>query len=160
LKKKLQERSPFIMTMREMKNMDMKSNGMFLMILQGFSILALIIGICGVFNNFIISFIERQRSLAVYRSVGMSRQQIIKMIFIESLTGGLIGGIIGVCAGMLEITVVPHLLKALGFPIPIHYSFPIMIYSILGGVLITVISSISPAFKSSRLNIIEAIKYE
>ncbi|KUO70856.1 MAG: hypothetical protein APF81_07955 [Desulfosporosinus sp. BRH_c37] len=41
-------------------------------------------------------------SLAVLRSVGMSKQQIIKMIFIKSLTGGLIGGIIGVIGGILK----------------------------------------------------------
>ncbi len=50
------------------------------------------IGIFGVLNNFLISFMERKRYLAIYRSVGMSREQIVKMVFIEGLSGGIIGG--------------------------------------------------------------------
>ena len=57
--------------------------------MRGFSLLALVIGIFGVFNNLIISFLERQRSIAMLRSIGMSKRQSIKMFFIEALTGGL-----------------------------------------------------------------------
>jgi putative ABC transport system permease protein len=160
LKKKFQREQPFIMTMTDMEKRNMQSNARMFFILQGFSVLALLIGIFGVFNNLIISFIERKRSLAVMHSVGMSKAQSLKMIFIESLSGGLIGGIVGMTAGLLLISLIPYMMKALNIPIPMHYSLTQFLLALLAGIIITVIASISPAFQSTKLNIIEAIKYE
>ncbi|MDF2548020.1 MAG: hypothetical protein K0R93_2918 [Anaerosolibacter sp.] len=160
LQKKFARRSPWVETLTQMELNDKLSNAQLFVILKGFSIMTLVIGIFGVLNNLIISFIERKRSLAVFRSVGMSKKQIIKMIFIEAFTGGLIGGIAGALTGLLMISIVPHVLKAMDSPIPIHYSLKLFSYSMISGIIITVVASISPALKSSRLNIIEAIKYE
>ena len=49
LKKKFQRERPFIMTMADMEKRNMQSNTQMFMILQGFSVLALIIGIFGLF---------------------------------------------------------------------------------------------------------------
>ncbi|HNU80937.1 MAG TPA: FtsX-like permease family protein, partial [Bacillota bacterium] len=93
-------------------------------------------------------------------SMGMSKGQIIKMIFIEALSGGIVGGAVGVFSGVVNISIVPYVLKAIDLPIPIHYSAVLMAFSLAGGVAVTLIASVSPALKSSRLNIIEAVKYE
>ncbi|HBE79429.1 MAG TPA: hypothetical protein DDW65_16890, partial [Firmicutes bacterium] len=160
LKKKFQREQPFIMTMSEMEKRNMQSNEQMFFILQGFSVLALLIGIFGVFNNLFISFIERKRWLAVMHSVGMSKVQSLKMIFIESFSGGLIGGIVGVMAGLLLISLVPYVMKSLNIPIPMHYSWLQFLFALIAGIMITIIASISPAFQSAKLNIIETIKYE
>ena len=160
IKKKFERKQPWVMTIAQMEENEHKSNGQLFTILNGFSIMAMIIGIFGILNNFIISFIERKRSFAVFRSIGMSKRQIIKMIFIEALTGGLIGGIVGVFAGILMISIVPYVMRAMDTPIPMHYSFSLFLYALLAGMGITIVASISPALKSSKLNIVEAIKYE
>ncbi|MGE5678209.1 MAG: FtsX-like permease family protein, partial [Pseudomonadota bacterium] len=87
-------------------------------------------------------------------------RQIIRMIFIEALSGGLIGGAVGVFSGVVCISVVPYVMRAIDLPIPIHYSIVLMVISLLGGAAVTLVASVSPALKSSRLNIIEALKYE
>ena len=51
-------------------------------------------------------------------------------------------------------------MRAIDLPIPIHYSAGLMAISLAGGAAVTMIASVSPALKSSRLNIIEAVKYE
>lgn len=160
IKRKFERDRPYVTTLREMEQGEMKSNRMILMILQGFSLLALLIGIVGVLNNLIIGFIERKRALAVLRSVGMDKRQSIGMIFIESLSGGIIGGLLGILAGSLLLYTMPYILKAINLYVPLHYSAPLFLFSILGGMLIMVVASISPALKSARLDIIEAIKYE
>jgi putative ABC transport system permease protein len=157
---KFRRERPFIMTMRAMETRNMQSNAQMFLILQGFSLLALVIGIFGVFNNLMISFIERKRSLAVMHSVGMSNRQALKMIFIESITGGIIGGSVGILAGLLLISLVPQVMSALNLPIPIHYDYPEFALALVAGVVITVVASISPALKAAKLNIIESIKYE
>jgi putative ABC transport system permease protein len=160
LKQKFQRERPFIMTMHDMEKRNMESNSQMFFILQGFSALALIIGIFGVFNNLIISFIERRRSLAMMRSVGMSNRQSLKMIFIESFSGGLIGGTVGIITGVLLISLVPNVMKGLNIPLPMHFSLSQFLLALFSGVLIMVVASISPAYKTAKLNIIEAIKYE
>jgi putative ABC transport system permease protein len=149
-----------ITTISEMEESNNESNKALFSIFRIFSIMAMVIGIFGVLNNFAISFMERKRSLAMFRSVGMSKVQIIKMIFIEALSGGLIGGAVGVFSGVVNISVIPYVMRAIDMPIPIHYSAALMITSLLGGAAVTLIGSVSPALKSSKLNVIEAVKYE
>ena len=148
------------MTVAEEEKLNNESNAQMFNILKGFSIMTLVIGIFGVLNNFTISFLERKRFIAMMCAVGMSKAQTVKMIFIEAVTGGLIGGVVGVFTGLVMISVVPHVMKAVDLPVPIHISIAILLISILSGMLITLIASVSPALKNSRLNLIEAIKYE
>ncbi|HWR62097.1 MAG TPA: FtsX-like permease family protein [Clostridia bacterium] len=150
----------YIRTMDEMEKANNESNAAMFGIFRIFSVMAMVIGIFGVLNNFAISFMERKRSLAMYRSLGMSRLQIIKMIFIEALSGGLVGGAVGVFSGVVDISIIPYVMRSIDLPIPIHYSAVLLVSSLLGGAAVTLIASVSPAFKSSRLNVIEALKYE
>lgn len=147
-------------TIANMTKMNYDSNNQFMIILKAFSILAMLIGIFGVFNNYTISFIERQRSIAILRSVGLSKKQTMKMVMIEALTGGLIGGIIGIIGGLQMLSGVPYLIKAMSVPLAIHYVGIFFFNSIIGAILIAIIASISPGVKISKQNIIEAIKYE
>jgi putative ABC transport system permease protein len=98
LKKKLARRHPWVSDLDQMKANDTKSSQQLLTLLESFALLILVAGIFGVLNNYIISFVERRRHLAIFRSVGMSRMQLIRMMLIESLTGGIISAVIG-CAG-------------------------------------------------------------
>jgi putative ABC transport system permease protein len=54
----------------------------------------------------------------------------------------------------------PFLLKTINMTVQIHYSFKEYGWALFFGIVITVAASIGPALKSSRFNIIEAIKYE
>ncbi len=150
----------YITTMDEMEKSNNESNKAMFSIFRIFSIMAMVIGVFGILNNFAISFMERKRSLAMFRSMGMSKGQTVKMIFIEALSGGIIGGAVGVFSGVVNISVVPYVMRAIDLPIPIHYSAVLMAVSLAGGAAVTMIASVSPALKSSRLNIIEAVKYE
>ena len=160
LKKKFARNWPWIETVNQMLDNEQKSNAQLFTILKGFSIMTMIIGIFGVLNNLVISFLERKRWLAVFRSIGMSKRQIVKMIFIEAFTGGIIGASVGIMTGLLQISIMPNIMKAMDTPIPMYYSWRLIILSLIGGIFIKIIASISPALRSSKLNIVESIKYE
>lgn len=149
-----------ISTWKSMEEQNAKQINQMLMIIKIFPIVSLIIGAFGVLNNFIISFIERKRQLAVFASVGMSKLQTIKMLFVEALSAGIIGAVMGVIGGLISTYAMPYILKSANFPMPVHYEPQIFITCLILGMFITLISSIAPALKSSKLNIIEAIKYE
>ncbi|WP_026882005.1 ABC transporter permease [Clostridium akagii] len=135
-------------------------NNTMLMLIKMFPIIALIIGAFGVLNNFVISFMERKRQLAVMASVGMSKKQTRKMLFVEALSVGIIGATIGIIGGLLLTNIVPYLLAAADFPMEMFYEPTTFIVCFILGILITMVSSLVPSIKSSKLNIIEAIKYE
>lgn len=147
-------------TLKQMEKNNNDSNRQFFVILKGFSLLTLVIGIFGVVNNYVINFIERRRSLAMFRAIGMSKVQIVKMICIEALAGGFTGAAAGVLYGMVFIYISRFVMLAMEIRVPIRYSLVQFVISLIAGVIISLVSSISPALSSSKLHIIEAIKYE
>ncbi len=162
IQERFKNRAPWVRSMKQMMEENMESNSKILGIFKGFGIMALVICVFGVFNNLIISFIDRKRSLAIMRSVGMNRKQTVKMIFIEAFTGGLIGGVTGIIIGLLLVMNVEKVIEALGGSIKdfIQLSWISLAACMVGGIAITIAASVGPALKSSKFNIIEAIKYE
>jgi ABC-type transport system, involved in lipoprotein release, permease component len=148
--------SPYLQTKAKIQEEYMNENQQSTILMSGFSVLAIIIGVFGVLNNLLISFLVRRRSLAVFRSIGMSKVQIVKMIFIESLTGGIIGGLLGVMAGTLMIVV----LAGTNNSQDIHFPVSSYFFYVLSGMALMLIASISPALKSSKLDIVASIKLE
>ena len=147
---------PYLQTKSKLQEEYMSSNQQVTLLMSGFSILAIIIGVFGVLNNLLISFLVRKRSLAVFKSIGMSKVQTVKMIFIEALTGGAIGGLLGIMAGTLMIVI----LAGTSNSKDIHFPIGSYIIYVVAGVILMLIASIIPALKSSKLDIVSSIKLE
>ncbi|WP_242876167.1 ABC transporter permease [Desulfosporosinus hippei] len=147
---------PYLQTKNKLQEEYLSSNQQVTLLMSGFSILAIVIGVFGVLNNLLISFLVRKRSLAVFKSIGMSKVQTVKMIFIEALTGGAIGGILGVIAGTLMIVILAGTNNSKN----IHFPISSYIIYVFGGIILMIIASIIPALKSSKLDIVSSIKLE
>jgi len=161
IEQKYSKRGIATYTLQELTERNVKNNAQFMVLFNGFAIMAMIIGSFGIINNYMISFMERKRFIAMLRSIGMSKKQNIKILFIEALTGGIIGGITGIVSSILMISITPYLIEATSnFFIEMHYSLTAFLIAFIAAVSVTIIASVGPAFKSSKLNIIEAIKYE
>ncbi|KNY29429.1 FtsX-like permease family protein [Pseudobacteroides cellulosolvens] len=161
IRKKFERRYLNIRTVEDMKNQSMEGNAQTFAIMQGFAALAVVIGIFGIVNNLIISFMERRRIIAVLRSIGMSKRQIIKMIALESFSSGVIGGILGIMTCIMILRIVPSLLKVIiGIEMGISISVQSVIINFIVAVVVMLIASLVPALKSSKLSIVQAIKYE
>ena len=98
--------------------------------------------------------------MAIYKSVGMSTRQMMKMVFLESLISGVFGALIGIVEGLMLLFIAPYVLGAVDKELIIHFSNKELIKSFLVGVTITTLASISPILKTSKFKIIEALKYE
>ncbi len=160
LKSRFVKQQPFIKTMEDIRWESVHYNEQIYLIAKGFSIITMLAGVLGIFNNLIINFIQRRRSLAMYRSVGMSKLQIIEMILIEALTIGLLGSMAGIASGLLMVMTGNGLMKALDMEMNLHYSGGQLSLCLIIGIIIAVIASLWPALKSSKLNLMESIKYE
>jgi putative ABC transport system permease protein len=160
IQKKYFRRSQYVITIADLEAENYETNSSIFKAMEAFAYLTLLIGIFGIINNYIISFLKRRHSLAMYRSVGMSRRQIIAMLFIESVTGGITGGLSGISAGLMMTYAVPDLMDALSFPTPLRYDPATIAGSFVIGMVITLIASVSPMLKSAKINLVGALKYE
>jgi putative ABC transport system permease protein len=68
-------------------------------------VIAVLVGTLGVVNTLTMSIFERTREIALLRSLGMTRSQIVWMILAEALVMGLIAALMGVGAGLALLAV-------------------------------------------------------
>lgn len=121
--------------------------------------LAIIIAILGITNTLALSIIERTREIGLLRAIGMSRRQLRRMIRWEAVIIAVFGAILGMLTGIVLGWAVVQALKDEGlgdFAIPFGQLVILVVVSGLAGVL----AAIYPAYKASRLNILDAIAYE
>ncbi len=119
------------------------------------SSIALMVGGIGVMAIMTISVTERTREIGIRKALGARRREILWQFLLEAVFLTSIGGLLGIALGSL-IGLVVHL--AAGFPVSLPWwSFAIGIgFSASVGIFF----GLWPAFKASRLDPIEALRYE
>jgi putative ABC transport system permease protein len=116
---------------------------------------SLIVGGIGIMNIMLVSVTERTREIGIRMAVGARGGDILVQFLVEAVTLSLIGGLIGIALGMGASQIVS---SVTGWPTLTPYSW-IGIASISSG-LVGVISGFYPAWKASKLDPIEALRYE
>ena len=125
------------------------------MMLGGIAAISLIVGGIGIMNIMLVSVIERTREIGIRKAIGAKRKAILLQFLIESSTISGIGGIIGVILGFLFKIILQSILK-----MNILITSGVVIGAFSFSVAVGVIFGMYPAFKASKLNPIEALRYE
>lgn len=160
LNKDLDEYGVSIKTKEEMKESELANNAGLMSSLESFSIMALIIGSLGIVNNLMVSFMQRRKELAVLTSVGMSKGQRSRMIFIEGATIGIFGSILGVFTGVLVCRFIPEISLSLDAYLKITIPDKKLIGLTIFGIVLMLVASLAPVFKASKISVVDEIKYE
>ncbi len=121
--------------------------------------LAVIISLFGVTNTMTLSVFERTHEIGLLRAVGMTRQQTRRMIRGEASIISVFGAILGVLVGILFGWALIRALADQGFDTFVIPGVTLTIW-IAGIGIAGVIFALIPAWRASRLNVLEAISYE
>ena len=145
-------------TIRTMDDIAKASEGtsrtMMLMLL-GIASISLVVGGIGVMNILLVSVTERTHEIGLRMAVGAKRWHILLQFLVEAVILSTIGGIIGVVAGVVGARLATTLA---GWPTII--SPQAVVVAFLFSFIVGVFFGLYPANKASRLNPIEALRYE
>jgi putative ABC transport system permease protein len=125
-------------------------------VLYSISILSLVVGGIGIMNIMLVSVTERTREIGVRIAVGAQRWDILRQFIIESSIISLLGGLFGVLLGMGFNNLVEKVTQVLTTYTPPR----IIVIAVSMAVLTGLFSGIYPAYKASRLDPVEALRYE
>jgi ABC-type antimicrobial peptide transport system permease subunit len=135
---------------------DMQATGA---MIGAISFLAILVGGVGVLNTMLMSVFERTREIGVLRALGWRRRRILGLILRESLLLGLLGGFtaIAMAFGLIGlILTVPYI----GQMIEPQWTVEIFIRAIVVALSLGVLGGLYPAFRATRLQPVEALRYE
>src|SRR6266567_1585149 len=120
------------------------------------ALISLVVGGVGVMNIMLVSVTQRTREIGIRKAVGALRRDIVRQFLTEAVTLTTLGGIVGVALGLLISRGVKALVPSLPTSVPL--------WSVLMGLLVAcavgLFFGIYPAVKASRLDPIEALRYE
>ena len=129
--------------------------------LLAFAAISLIVGSFVIFNTLSMTVSQRVRELATLRTLGASRKQVRRSVLLEGFITGLVAAIIGLFCGFLLAKGLNAFFKAVGVDLPTKGTVlqtRTVVVSLLIGVGITMLATISPARKATNVPPIAAVR--
>jgi putative ABC transport system permease protein len=134
--------------------------GFLQIILLVFGFVAVFVGAFLIFNTFSITVAQRVAEFGMLRTLGASRPQILGSVLFEAIAIGLIGALAGIGGGYVMAVLLNALLKAFNVDLPttgLVMETRTIVVALLVGIVITSVSSMVPAVRSTRVPPIAAM---
>jgi putative ABC transport system permease protein len=132
-----------------------KITAAFFVVMIALSSVGLLVGGVGVIAIMMISVTERTREIGVRKALGATRREIMFQFLVEAATLTLVGCIVGMTAGALIAWGVRSFT-----PIPATVPLLSVVAAVISSSLTGVLFGLYPASKASRLDPVEALRYE
>jgi len=121
--------------------------------LGGIAAISLIVGGIGIMNIMLVSVTERTREIGLRKAVGATPPNILVQFIIEAIVLSLFGGLIGILLGVGGAIIIGRFFTTTVTPWSVALAFGV-------SSLVGVVFGAAPAYKASKLNPIDALRYE
>lgn len=134
-------------------------------IIVGFIILIALISVLvsaiNTANTVITSVLERYKEIGILKAIGARNSEVLKIFLFESSFLGFVSGVIGVIMGWILTLIAKGILDGVGYGVlSPSYTPWLFIGCILFATLTGAISGIIPAYRASKINPVDALRYE
>jgi putative ABC transport system permease protein len=123
--------------------------------LPGLVAISLVVGGIVIMNIMLVSVMERTREIGVRKALGARRRDILTQVLIESATLSTVGAIFGVLVGIGIATLVASF-----SPMPAAVSAKWVALGVTLGLSVGIVAGVYPAFQASKLDPVDALRYE
>jgi putative ABC transport system permease protein len=144
-----------IRNLSELANAQQEGTRTLTTLLASIAAVSLLVGGVGIMNIMLVSVTERTREIGLRMAVGARRSDILYQFLVESLTLSVAGGIIGIATG---IATAEELASKFAWPLLVRPQ--VIIIAVVFSGLVGVGFGLYPARKASRLDPIEALRFE
>jgi putative ABC transport system permease protein len=134
---------------------------MFSTILLAFAGIALVVATFSIHNTFSILVAQRTRESALLRAIGASRRQVVTAVALEALVIGIVASAIGFGAGLGIAAGLKALMAGADLALPaagLVVSVGTIVTAAVVGILTTLVASVTPAIKASRVAPLAALR--
>ncbi|HEX8736525.1 MAG TPA: FtsX-like permease family protein [Pyrinomonadaceae bacterium] len=165
IKKKLGEKGFSAETYADQKKRTYDAIGVLQIGLNLFAFIALLAASFGIINTLVIAVLERTKEIGLQKALGMGRGKVFLLFSLESVLIGFWGALLGIAGGLLigiaanGFLARTYLESFEGYSLFV-FRLPSMLFVIILVCAIAFIAGVLPAFRASRLNPIEALRYE
>lgn len=126
--------------------------------LGGIAFVALLVGALGIINTMFVIITEKIKDIGIMKSIGATNSEILFMFIFQAGLFGFLGAIIGIILGSLGAILFGIFARQMGFDFLKISITPIIVFSLLAfGFIIGVIAGFLPAYKASKIKLVEAI---
>ncbi len=125
------------------------------LLLSGIAAISLLVGGIGIMNIMLVSVTERTREIGIRKAIGAKRRDILFQFLIEAVVLSLLGGIIGILLGGGGASLMQKLSG-----MSTQVSGTSVVVAFLFSAAIGVVFGVFPAQKASKLDPIDALRYE
>jgi putative ABC transport system permease protein len=144
-----------IRNLAELASAQQEGTKTMLTLLASVAAVSLLVGGIGIMNIMLVSVTERTREIGLRIAIGAKRRNILAQFLVESLVLSVVGGMLGIAAGVSFAT---SLAARFGWPVLIQPE--IIVISVAFSAFVGVVFGLYPARKASLLDPIEALRYE
>lgn len=144
-----------VMNQQDLMDTMSSVTGTMTLMLGGIASISLLVGGIGIMNIMLVSVSERTKEIGIRKAIGAKRRDILWQFLIESVVLSAMGGIIGILFGLG----LGKILES-AFSMTISFSSSTVLFSFLFSLIVGVVFGVFPANKASKLNPIQALRYE